>query len=132
MATAAAGGPYPRARPGGRRRAVKDVGTGTASLTGPLLADTSAQARAGNGYARADFAIDYDGKTVTCPQGKTSASWTACTQRGKDAIVVQFSAAGGGPCPARALCTTGKHRQLTLPPRDLAEAQPAARAAEPR
>ncbi|MGH3125221.1 MAG: transposase, partial [Streptosporangiaceae bacterium] len=85
------------------------------ALVGPLLADTSAQARAGAGYARADFAIDYDGKTVTCPQGKTSASWTPCTQRGKDAIVVHFSAGDCGPCPARALCTTGKRRQLTLP-----------------
>jgi transposase len=100
------------------------------ALIGPLLADTSAQARAGNGYARADFAIDYDGNTATCPQGRTSASWTPCTQRGKDAIMVHFSAGDCGPCPARALCTTGKRRQLTLPPRDLAEAQAAARAAE--
>jgi transposase len=100
------------------------------ALIGPLLADTSAQARAGAGYARADFAIDYDGKTVTCPQGNTSASWTPCTQRGKDAIVVQFSVTDCGPCPARALCTRGKRRLLTLPPRDLAQAQAAARAAE--
>jgi hypothetical protein len=101
------------------------------ALIGPLLADTSAQARAGNGYARADFAIDYDRKTVTCPQGKTSATWTPCTQRGKDAIVATFSARDCGPCPARPQCTTNsKHqRQLTLPPRDLAEAQAAARTA---
>ncbi|MGH3125581.1 MAG: transposase, partial [Streptosporangiaceae bacterium] len=46
------------------------------ALIGPLLADTSAQARAGNGYARADFTVDYDHKAVTCPQGKTSVSWT--------------------------------------------------------
>jgi transposase len=102
------------------------------ALIGPLLADTSAQARAGNGYARADFTIDHDRKTVTCPQGKTSATWTPCTQRGKDAIVATFSARGCGPCPARPQCTTNsKHqRQLTVPPRDLAEAQAAARAAE--
>ena len=45
-----------------------------------------------------------------------------------------FSALDCGPCPARALCTTsGKNRrQLTVPPRDLAEAQAAARAAETR
>ena len=41
-----------------------------------------------------------------------------------------FSAAGCVPCPARGLCTTGRRRQLSLPPRDLAEAQAAARAAE--
>ena len=102
------------------------------ALIGPLLADTSAQARAGRGYARADFAVDYDSKTVTCPQGRTSVSWTSCTQRGNDAIVATFSAADCGPCPARSLCTTSgrKRRQLTVPPRDLAEAQAAARAAE--
>src|SRR6266540_2501190 len=100
------------------------------ALIGPLLADTSAQARAGAGYARADFTVDYDTKTVTCPQGKTSASWTPCTQRGKDAIVVHFSASDCGPCPARSLCTSGKRRQLTVLPRDLAQAQAATRAAE--
>ncbi len=99
------------------------------ALIGPLLADTSAQARAGNGYARADFAVDYDSKTVTCPQGKTAASWTPCGQHGKDAIVATFSASDCGPCPARGLCTAGKRRQLSLPPRDLAEAQAAARTA---
>jgi len=100
------------------------------ALIGPLLADTSPQARAGNGYARAGFTIDYDRKTATCPQGKTSASWSPATQRGKDAIVAGFSPADCGPCPARPLCTKGKRRQLSLPPRDLAEAQAAARSAE--
>jgi transposase len=100
------------------------------ALIAPLLADTSAQARAGHGYARADFAVDYDARTVTCPQGKTAASWTPCTQHGKDAIVATFSAGDCGPCPARGQCTTGTRRQLSLLPRDLAEAQTAARTAE--
>ena len=38
-----------------------------------------------------------------------------------------FSAGDCGPCPARAQCTTAKRRQLTILPRDLAEAQAAAR-----
>ena len=102
------------------------------ALIGPLLADTSAQARAGAGDARADFTAGYDSKTVTCPQAKTSVSWTPCTQRGKDAIVATFSASDCGPCPARPQCTSSskKRRQLTVLPRDLAEAQAAARAAE--
>jgi IS5 family transposase len=100
------------------------------ALIGPLLGDTSAQARAGHGYARADFTVDYDTRTVTCPQGKTAANWTPCAQHGKDAIVATFSASDCGPCPARGLCTTGKRRQLSLPPRDLAEAQASVRAAE--
>ena len=99
------------------------------ALIGPLLADTSAQARAGAGYARADFAPDYDAKTVTCPQGKTSVSWSPCTQHGKDMIVATFSPGDCGPCPARGLCTTSssKRRQLTIMPRDLAAAQAAGR-----
>ena len=99
------------------------------ALVGPLLADTSAQARAGHGYARADFTVDYDARTVTCPQGKTSASWTPCTQKGQAAAVATFSVSDCGPCPARAQCTTSskKRRQLTVLSRDLAEAQAAAR-----
>ena len=100
------------------------------ALIGPLLADNSPQARAGHGYARADFTIDYDTRTVTCPQGKTAATWTPCTQRGQAAVVATFAAGDCGPCPARALCTTSTRRQLSLLPRDLAEAQAAARAAE--
>jgi transposase len=102
-------------------------------LVGPLLADTSAQARAGNGYARADFTIDYDSHVVTCPQGKASVSWSPCVQGGKDKIVAKFSPQDCGPCPARDLCFTGsarKRRQLTLNPRDLAEAQAANREQE--
>ncbi len=102
------------------------------ALIGPLLADTSAQARAGHGYARADFTVDYDSQIVTCPQGKTSSSWTPCTQRGQAAAVATFAATDCGPCPARSQCTTSskRRRQLTVLPRGLAEAQAAARAAE--
>jgi len=100
------------------------------ALIGPLLADTSAQARAGQGYARAGFTVDYQAKTVTCPQGKTARSWSPCTQHGKDAIVAIFSTTDCGPCPARTLCTSARRRVLSLPPPDLAHAQAAARAAE--
>jgi transposase len=102
------------------------------TLVGPLLGDTSAQARAGHGYARADFAIDYSAQAVTCPQGRTSSSWTPCTQGGKNLIVAKFSAADCTPCPALTWCTTStRHRrQLTLPPREVHEAQAIARAAE--
>ena len=70
--------------------------------------------------------------TVTCPQGKTSSSWTLCTQKGQAAAVATFSPGDCGPCPARPQCTTSsrKRRQITILPRDLAQAQAAARAAE--
>ena len=102
------------------------------ALIGPLLADTSAQARAGAGYARADFAVDYNARVVTCPQGKTSASWSRCTQRGRETIVATFSPGDCGPCPARGLCTGGsrKRRQLSIMPRELAEVQASSREQE--
>jgi transposase len=102
------------------------------ALTGPLLADTSAQARAGTGYARADFTTDYDTATVTCPQGRTASSWNPCTRRGREVIVVAFSRTDCGPCPARTQCTTSaqRRRTLTIPPRDLEQALATARAAE--
>ena len=100
------------------------------ALIGPLLADTSAQGRAGAGDARTDFTADYAAKTVTCPQGKTSVSWTPCTQRGKDTVLAAFAASDCGPCPARSQCTSGKRRQLSVPPPDLAQALAAARAAQ--
>jgi DDE family transposase len=109
---------------------VTTLATWGVALIGPLLAGTSAPARAGQGYARAGFTAGYDTKTVTCPQGKTARSWSPCTQHGKDAIVAIFSITDCGPCPARSLCTTAKRRVLSLPPPGLAQAQAAARAAE--
>ena len=90
-------------------------------LIGPLLADTSAQARAGNGYARADFTVGYDSKTVTCPQGEDVGVLDTVHAKGKDAIVATFSVSDCGPCPARPQCTSSrkKRRQLTVLPRDL-------------
>jgi Transposase domain (DUF772)/Transposase DDE domain len=90
-------------------------------LVTPLLADTSSQARAGKGYDRSAFTIDYDTETATCPQGQLSASWSPATQRGTTAIVVTFDTTACGPCPVRELCTTSKRnrRQLTIWPREV-------------
>jgi len=66
------------------------------------------------------------------PAGQTSSSWTACTQKDHAAAVATFSPGDCGPCPARPQCTTSSRnrRQITILPRDLAQAQAAARAAE--
>jgi transposase len=96
----------------------------------PLLADTSAQARAGAGYDRAAFAFDFDTRTATCPQGNTSATWNPVVCDGKPKVVVTFAKANCLPCPVRALCTISKagRRQLTVPPREVHELQTASRA----
>ncbi|HET9247946.1 MAG TPA: IS1182 family transposase [Xanthobacteraceae bacterium] len=101
------------------------------TLITPILADTSPQARAGAGFDRTAFAIDFDAQHATCPQGHTSSSWNPVTQRGTPTIVITFSKAGCGPCPVRELCTTSasQRRQLTVHTREVHQAQLTARAA---
>jgi transposase len=99
------------------------------TLLGPLLADTSPQARNG-GYTTAAFTIDWQTRSVCCPQGATSIYWNPCTHRGADAIVVRFNAATCQTCPVKTRCTTATRsgRQLTLRPRHIHEAVTQARA----
>jgi hypothetical protein len=102
------------------------------TLLGPLLADTSAQAR-GGGHTAGVFAIYWDGKHATCPEGTASAKWAPLRQKdGKEAISVRFPAATGRTCPARDKCTTAKWpgRQLFLRPREIHEAVTSARAGQ--
>jgi hypothetical protein len=99
-------------------------------LIAPLLADTSAQAKAGQGYDRASFVFDFEARTATCPQGHTSSTWNPCVQEGIPKIVVTFPAVACIKCPARRLCTSRKKggRQLTVPPQEVHQAQTRARA----
>jgi transposase len=102
------------------------------TLTGPLLAGTSAQARSG-GYTQDAFTIDWDREQVTCPQGTASRRWTPARQRdGTAAIIVQFPRAACGPCPARDKCTSSRSsgRQMYLRPRETFQAIADARAAQ--
>ena len=101
------------------------------TLLGPLLADTSPQARSG-GYTAAAFTIDWQARQAHCPQGATSIGWSACTQRGTEAIVVKFDAATCRACPTKTMCTsaTRSGRQLSLRPRPVHEAVQQARVAQ--
>jgi transposase len=101
------------------------------ALTGPMLADTSAQARAG-GYTQQAFAIDWDRQQATCPEGAVSTKWKPAHNRdGTDAIIVRFATATCRDCPARSKCTnaTWNGRQLYLRPREIHQALAGARAA---
>jgi Transposase DDE domain/Transposase domain (DUF772) len=102
------------------------------TLVTPLLADTSPQARAGAGFGRAAFAIDFGAQQATCPQGHASSSWNPVTQRGTGTIVITFPKAACKPCPVRPQCTTAAsgRRQLTVHPGPVHQAQLAARAAQ--
>ncbi len=102
------------------------------TLPGPLLADTSAQARTG-GYTADMSAIDWDRRQATCPQGAVSSTWAPLRQEdGKEAISVRFATATCRACPARDKCTTAKWtgRQLFPRPRQIHEAVTAARAGQ--
>lgn len=98
-------------------------------LVTPMLADVSAQARAGTGYDAARFDVDFDSGAVTCPQGRTSSMWSPARQRGTETIVVKFDTATCRACPARAECTTAVRggRQLTIRPRRVHQALTEAR-----
>ena len=93
------------------------------ALITPVLLDNSAQARAGNGFAAADFTIDFKHQSATCPQGAHSSSWSPASQRGYPVIVVKFANSVCGPCPVRQQCTTSAsgRRQLTLHPAALTQ-----------
>jgi hypothetical protein len=99
-----------------------------------LPADQSHQGRAGAGYDRAGFTIDFDTERARCPQGQTSTWWNPVTQRGTDAIVIKFAAGTCRGCPVREQCTRSTSptygRQLTVPPREIHHAQAAARATQ--
>jgi len=88
------------------------------TLVSPMLLDHSAQARAGTGYDQASFTIDFDAQQATCPQGKLSSSWSPARQRDTDAIVVSWSTTTCRACPAKALCTKGSRRHLSIHPRE--------------
>ncbi|CUU59740.1 Transposase [Parafrankia irregularis] len=99
-------------------------------LVTPILLDHSHQAKARAGYDKASFSFDFDRRRGTCPQGRTSSTWNPSRQRAAEVIVVTWTKATCGPCPAREQCTKGKQRHITLRDRELHEATVTARAAQ--
>jgi transposase len=102
-------------------------------LHGPVSADTSWQARAGQGFDLGSFGIDWAAEQAVCPQGKPSAQWVPHHDRdGRAWIHVAFASADCQGCPTRALCTrsASKPRQLSLQPQPLQQALQQARLAQ--
>ena len=60
-------------------------------LLGPTLKTHWYQAE--TGYDLTHFSIDWQAKTVTCPQDRISSSWTEVEDAGKSLIKVKFSQA---------------------------------------
>ena len=97
------------------------------TMISPLLTNNSAQARTGHGYDKAAFTFNFDTRHGTCPQGKTSSSWTPARSHGTDTIIVAWPLHACRPCPTRELCTTGNRRKIGLQPREIHEALTTAR-----
>jgi len=100
-------------------------------LVMPLRANHTWQQTHSPEYSASHFQIDWEAHRVTCPQGKTSASWcTRADALGQPQVEVMFNTVDCDPCPARALCTRSKRhrRKLTLRPQAQHEALVALRA----
>ncbi len=59
-------------------------------LLGPTRANHRWQAKEAKGFASFDFTVDWQNQTVTCPNGKTSASWTPAID-GRDNDVIKMN-----------------------------------------
>jgi transposase len=101
-------------------------------LLGPTRSDHQWQARAKQGFDVHNFKIDWTGQQATCPQGKTSVSWSpTVSSRGREMISIKFSSKDCGACPKRELCTRSKadfpRRAITVRPEKQYQALQAAR-----
>jgi transposase len=88
-------------------------------LLGPVLPDSSWQARQVDAYDVTRFQIHWEQRMAVCPQGHTSKRWETHTDRhNKPMVSIRFSLKSCKRCPARALCTTStkKGRHLTVRP----------------
>lgn len=102
-------------------------------VLGPVKKDVRWQAQAGEGFASADFNVDWQSQTVTCPAGQLSSGWSQQTNAyGQPVIHVKFKPSLCRACPSRELCTRSKRgsRSLVLQPQAHHEALKQARQAQ--
>lgn len=94
-------------------------------LVGPVRPDTSWQAKAGQGFDVPAFTIDWETRTVICPEGQTSFDWVPSRDSwGNDTIHIGFHRKTCAACPSRSLCTRSKTgpREITVRPQPQHEA----------
>lgn len=88
-------------------------------VVGPVATDHSWQAKAGEGFAAAQFVIDWEQEQAMCPQGKTSAQWLPRPdQDGQMSIQIKFAKADCAECTVRPQCTQSKTLPRLLQVRD--------------
>src|SRR3954447_8031015 len=103
------------------------------TIVGPVAADPGWQARAGEGFDKGNFVVDWDRRVVTCPAGKESISWLPNTYP-KNGMVFEarFARRDCTPCPFRGQCTKSEKepRIIGLQAREHHEALQGARRAQ--
>jgi hypothetical protein len=100
-------------------------------LIGPVLLDRSWQAKAGKGFDRSAFVVDWDTRCAICPAGKCSTTWRDQQHEHGIGATIRFDTADCAACPSRSDCTRDMSgRQITLPPRNLHTIQQTNRAAQ--
>jgi transposase len=79
-------------------------------LVGPVLPDTSWQAKEGKGFDQAHFNLDWQAKQATCPQGQASHRW----KETEDGVRITFPKGVCTDCPVKSCCTKAKTTGRTL------------------
>lgn len=99
-------------------------------LLGPVAINGSWQSKSAEGFDNTQFVIDWEKKSVTCPQGKTSKKWTVKQDKGTSEVVrAQFGKHDCLACPVRSHCTRAdvNPRQIVFRQQEYHEAIQAAR-----
>jgi transposase len=98
-------------------------------LVGPVPAEKSWQAQAGEGFDSSAFVIDWEAQQARCPQGQLSQKWQVQTGLHSPVLHFRFSRTACHACPVRSKCTQSATlpRSLTIYPQRMFEALQAAR-----
>ena len=101
-------------------------------LVGPTRPDYKWQKRAGMGFEAGRFIIDWAKREATCPERRTSSSWTPSSDRQQHPVIrIKFARKECGKCPSREHCAGQEARRtLTRRPEEQYKALQAARARE--
>jgi transposase len=84
------------------------------------------------GFEAGRFIIDWEKQEATCPEQRTSSSWTPSSDRQKNPVVrIKFARKDCRGCPSREHCAGREERRtLTIRPEEQYKALQAARAPE--
>jgi transposase len=99
-------------------------------LYGPVAREGSWQARAGQGFAMSDFAVDWEQRQVRCPEGQFSVKWQSKQDAYDNPLIhASFAPADCNACNHRSLRTQSKTgaRELSFRPEEQYQALQAAR-----